>query len=581
MTSNRSKYLWSPFSDNFWIILCPLVALALMHGVWLWSGLSDTEVYAILFAFVVTGHHMPGWLRAFGEPTIYNEHKAKLWVSFLAVPALILLPTYYGLGFAALVVAATFDLWHVAMQQHGFGRIYGAKDGDTATQSARVDLACVLVWYATVVFWSDSWTYGIASSFRSAGLPIFTAMTPAGWMIIKMALLVVSAMLLLTYVIQAIRLWKIDRKVATRKHMLHAVAFGVLAFSYQDPNWYRAQSVQNLFHALQYFFIVWAFSYLSIKKNPDRPGVLYRALFRFRWGLLLYAAAIALYGWGGWSLDAYSQRFPGQESASSIVQVLGSIGLVSLLLHFYVDSFIWKVRTKHVQQALDIDGRGAPAGPSRHLRGAAHGIAYFGVPVLLILVAGQFRNRTASIEALKHEAELYPRSAQARFLYGVHAFEQRNAKIARQELSAALALAPTKQGPAILLAQLDAMEGRKELELVHIRAAVRAAPHSVNGHRALAAALTKRGQIDESVDVLLKLADLHRAHFGEPEKAVPVLQQVLRLDPANSAGACHLARVRVQLGQTGLAAEELAAHLSRNPTDAAARKLADQLAREE
>ena len=115
MPPKRSKYLWNPLSDNFWIILCPLVALGLMHAglmhaAWRWSGMSDTEIYAILFAFVVTGHHMPGWLRAFGEPTIYNEHKAKLWVSFLAVPAIVLLPTYYGLGFAALVVAATFDL---------------------------------------------------------------------------------------------------------------------------------------------------------------------------------------------------------------------------------------------------------------------------------------------------------------------------------------------------------------------------------------------------------------------------------------------------------------------------------------
>ena len=465
------------------------------------------------------------------------------------------------------------------MQQHGFGRIYGAKDGDTAAKSARVDLACVLVWYATVVFWSDSWSYGISISFRSAGLHFLTGLAPATWMNIKLALFIVSAMLLLLYLYQAIRLWQTKRKIATRKHILHAVAFGVLAVSYQDPNWYRAQSAQNLFHALQYFFIVWAFSYLSITKNPDQPGIFYRALFKFRWGLLFYAVAIAIYGWGGWSLDAYSQRFPGHESEDSIVQVLGSIGLVSLLLHFYVDSFIWKVRTRHVQQALNIEGRGAPAEPSRHLRGAAHAIAYFGVPLLLVVIVGQWRDRTVSIETLKHESELFPRSAQARFLYGIHALEKDNAKVARQELSAALALSPSKQGPAILLSQLDAIEGRKELELIHIRAAVRAAPHSVNGRRTLAAALTKRGQVDESVDVLLELAHLQQFHFRQPEKAIPALQEVLRLAPANSEGVCRLARVRVQLGQRELALERLQNHLRRNPTDADARKLAKQLAR--
>ena len=387
MPSPRSRYLWSPLSDNFWIILCPLVALGLMLGIWRWVPLSDTEVYAVLFAFVVTGHHMPGWLRAFGEPTIYEQHKAKLWVSFLAVPAMIILPTYYGLGFAALVIAACFDLWHVAMQQHGFGRIYAAKDGDVSGRSARIDLACVLIWYAAVVFCSDSWTYGIAASFRSAGLPIFSGLDPEVWRAVKWGLVSTSLLLLVLYLHQAVTLWRNQRQIATRKHLLHGVAFSVMAVSYQDPNWYRAQSVQNLFHALQYFFIVWAFSHLSLKKTSGGAQCFYRALFKFRWGLALYVGAILLYGFGGWSLEGYSGRFPAGEQRQRMVQVLGSIGLASLLLHYYVDSFIWKVRTRHVHQALDLDGAGQETTRStwpNHLGGAVHAVCYFGVPLALI-----------------------------------------------------------------------------------------------------------------------------------------------------------------------------------------------------
>jgi hypothetical protein len=90
-----------------------------MLAVWNWSRLSDLQIYAILFAFIVTGHHLPGWFRAFGEPAVYQRYRARLWVSLAAVPVLVILPTAYGLGAVALTVAALFDLWHVAMQQHG------------------------------------------------------------------------------------------------------------------------------------------------------------------------------------------------------------------------------------------------------------------------------------------------------------------------------------------------------------------------------------------------------------------------------------------------------------------------------
>jgi hypothetical protein len=110
-----SAYIAGRLSDNFWIIFCPVLALVSMQAVWKWSGLSDLAIFSILFGLVVTGHHMPGWNRAFGEPEVYARHKGRLWVSVFAIPALVILPTWFGLGAVALTIAATFDLWHVAM----------------------------------------------------------------------------------------------------------------------------------------------------------------------------------------------------------------------------------------------------------------------------------------------------------------------------------------------------------------------------------------------------------------------------------------------------------------------------------
>lgn len=589
----RTGYVFGSISDHFWIILCPVFSLAAMYAAWSWIPLSDTQIYALLFAFVVTGHHMPGWLRAFGEPGVYAEHKAKLWVSFLAIPAMIVLPSYYGLGFAALVVVATFDLWHVAMQQHGFGRIYAAKEGDRTAWSAWLDLACVLVWYATVVFWSDSWSHGIASSFRSAGLPWLSQMSIETWWRIKAGLAGASGMLLALYVHRVWRLWRGSRHLAWRKHLLHAAAFGVLAWSYQDPSWYRAQSVQNLFHALQYFFIVWAFSHLSVERNPEEPRAFYRLLFRYRWGLLLYLAAIGLYGWGGWWLGAYSERYPGGRSANRMVQVLGSIGMASLLLHFYVDSFIWKVRSKHVQQALDIEAGGQRAGAVHHVRGALHAVGYFGLPLLVVFWIGHGSRAPVAIETLAQEARLYPRSAQARFLYGVKAMNAGDLSTARRELEAALSLAPRKEGPALFLADLDVAEGRPGEELEHLRAMVRASPTAPAAHQRLGWALVARGLHEEgerslaravsvapgSAEPLLQLARLYLTNLRQPERAVPLLEKALRLDPSSSAAACALAQVRVRLGQREAALDVLLDFLRRNPLDGDARDLLENLKR--
>ncbi|HEX9147919.1 MAG TPA: hypothetical protein VF958_02035, partial [Thermoanaerobaculia bacterium] len=302
--SPGASFIAGKLSDNFWIILSPFVALAVLASLWKWSGQSDMTVYSILFGFIVTGHHMPGWIRAFGEPAVYERHKVRLWVSLLAIPPLMILPAFFGLGAVGLTIAAAFDLWHVAMQQHGFGRIYAAKAGDVERRSARLDLACVLTWYATVVAWSDSWMEGIARSFRKAGLPIFDRVTPPGWAAVRWGLLAVSVLLLAAYVANAISIWRRKKIVTPNKHLLHLAAFSVLIWTYQYSSWFRAQSVQNLFHASQYFFMVWVYGNLSIRRDATRPGNLYRALFQTRKGTLLFGGFVLLYGIGAYLLSS-------------------------------------------------------------------------------------------------------------------------------------------------------------------------------------------------------------------------------------------------------------------------------------
>ena len=595
-----AKTVSSPFisgrvADNFWIILAPVVALLVMEAFWRFSGLSDLAIFSVLFALIVTGHHMPGWIRAFGEPAVYRRHKARLWVSLLAIPALVILPTAYGLGTVALTVAAAFDLWHVSMQQHGFGRIYAAKAGDTARRSARLDLACVLIWYATVVAWSDAWMEGIARSFRKAGLPLFQLFSTEGWAAAKYAMLAASVGLAVLYALNA---WKLkrDRSVSTpNKHLLHLVAFAVLIYSYQFASWYRAQSVQNLFHATQYFFMVWIYGSLSIRRDATSPGTVYRALFGRRRGLILFLGLIAVYGAGAYFLSSSGYRFVGTEAERG-AQIIGSIGLASLLLHFYVDSFIWKVRSKEVRTALAIQEDAtapasvAPPAVSRpQVRGAVHALAYFGLPIAVIALAGARGRRVppaAESAATAHEARLFPRSAFARYNHGRAALATGDTATARRELAAAVELAPGFAGPARVLAELDAREGRREEEMAHAQAAVRAEPSDATLRYALANLLAREKRLEEAEAQYREVIRLRPDFAGAYQNlgvllkwrsrlpdAIPLFRKAYALDPDLSAAACDLAGGLATVGESAEALAILQRYGERHPEDTVAADL--------
>jgi len=588
-----SPFIAGRFADNVWIILCPILALVVMQALWKWSGLSDLAIFSVLFGLIVTGHHMPGWIRAFGEPEVYRRHKGRLWVSVFAIPALVILPTAAGLGAVALTIAATFDLWHVAMQQHGFGRIYAAKAGDRDRRSARLDLACALTWYVTVVAWSDSWMQAIARSFRKAGLPVFDLLTPATWKAVKWSLLAVSAALLLAYVVNAVRLWR-DQKISTpQKHLLHLVAFSVLVWSYQAPSWYRANSVQNLFHAMQYFFMVWIYGNLSIRRDSTKPGSFYRSLFGKRGGILLFASLIALYGLGAIALSSSGYRLNGAD-AERTAQIIGSIGIASLLLHFYVDSFIWKVRSKEVRQALAIrddaaaSSEVAPA-PASQWRGALHAMAYFGVPALAIFLLGA-RGRAVPPEreraAVAHEAVLFPRSAMARFARGQSALGQGDPVTGRSELDVALQLAPSFAGPARVLAALDDREGKPEAVIEHGRAAVEAEPKDGELRYLLATALARQKRLEEAEAQYREVVRLRPEFAGGYEglgviakwegriaDAIPLFRKAASLDPNLADAYRNLAGALATAGQTSEALAVLGNYRTRHPEDRVAADL--------
>lgn len=591
------RWIVGPKQDLSWIVLCPLLCWGGLALLWAYGGMSERGLYALLFAFVVTGHHMPGWLRAFGEPVVYQRYKARLWCSLLAVPALVILPTAYGFGAIALCVAAVFDLWHVAMQQHGFGRIYGAKAGDRQRLSARLDLLCVLTWYGSAVVWSDAWMGGNAAAMRAAGFLPFASLAPESWQALRQGALVVSALLLVVYVGHAVFAWRRDGATPWLKHLLHLVGFSVIAVSYQESSWYRAQSVQNVFHATQYFFMVWAFSHLAIRRDPSPPRSFYRRLFQRRRGVAPYLVLIGLYGLGAYALASSSYRIDG-GGADRTEQVLGSIGLTSLLLHFYADSFIWKVRDASVRTALAI-GTGVgevkraalPSEPA--WKGAAHAVAYFGLPMLLVVGLGASRetfNKEERYLCFQNEALLFPESVEVLHNLGMAALELRELPVAQDALERAVAMAPSYEGPADALFQLAEQRGDSERLIRYGRLHLKARPGDSERHYKVAVALAKAKRLPEAEHHYKQVIALRPESApayenlgvvykwqGRTAEAVEMFRKAVSLEPSLGNAVLNLAGGLLVLGHQAEARAELKRFLEHHPEHRAARRLLESL----
>ena len=87
--------------------------------------------------------------------------------------------------------------------------------------------------------------------------------------------------------------------------------------------------------------MVWVYGNVPIRRDATRPDHLYRALFQTKKGTLLFGGFVLTVGDRSVLLYSSGYRMVGGD-AERTVQVIGSIGLTPLLLHFYLDSFNWK-----------------------------------------------------------------------------------------------------------------------------------------------------------------------------------------------------------------------------------------------
>ncbi len=355
----RRPWIVSPAWDLFYLVLTPLLIVpAVLVAARQW--LRPEDIYLAVISFASLGHHLPGFMRAYGDRELFDRFR---WRFLLAPPLIFALALVFT---PPTSLARTLDLpwthlhglelillawgtWHGLMQTYGFMRIYDIRRGENDRYVARLDHAlCLIIFVAGVVF-SDTRMFGVASAMWQCGLPIFGPETLAAvrWMVGLLSAIVVGL-----YAIHLVGRARQGQPINWVKLLLAAST----GWFY----WYCGRLSTNLligiamfeiFHAVQYNAIVWIYNRRLLEKAGERFGPL-GFLFRDRTTMLgVYLAAIAAYSSIRFvTAHAGDRMFSGDVDDAR--QWLIAAFVTSSFLHFYYDGFIWKVSERKTQGNL-------------------------------------------------------------------------------------------------------------------------------------------------------------------------------------------------------------------------------------
>ena len=162
-------WIVSAFWDSVLFIGAPLVAmisLLPLRAYW-----SSQQLSIFLLAFFTFGHHLPGFLRAYGDRELFARYRLR----FLLAPPLLFATTLWfdirnlhGL----LIFISAWDIWHVMMQHYGFMRIYDSKRGDFSKLTSQMDWTVAFSWYVLLIVTSPHYRHDLLRRAYATGLPL-------------------------------------------------------------------------------------------------------------------------------------------------------------------------------------------------------------------------------------------------------------------------------------------------------------------------------------------------------------------------------------------------------------------------
>jgi hypothetical protein len=358
----NTGYILSRRSDFIWFVALPFVAIAVALAGQEWF--PATAVVSIGL-WVTYPHHFATFLRAYG---FADERQRWKWQLFLG-PVVILLFTMAGLKWAPLTVVLLGTLWdqqHSLMQQYGFTRIYDFKAQTGGPSTGKFDLALNWIIYGNLLlvspYWTRIWVVELYQwKFFVSAEAIRTVHT-ISWFVTASFLLIYAGHLI----------WTVSRghQINPMKYVFLSASYFLWYFLAWHANSLLLYTVgHRLMHGLQYDIIAYSYIHRKIQHSEHKPALLAiiskpgNLVVFFALGIfyaLVFAFIVGIdfeqFGFGLLRFDSPVSTLPellegiGMLSGFQLV-ALGmsdSVGLV----HYYFDSFIWKVRDKKIQAGL-------------------------------------------------------------------------------------------------------------------------------------------------------------------------------------------------------------------------------------
>ena len=340
----KSGFIVSPLYDGINFIGSPLIALVLGMGVAFSvplflepaTAFGTRDAWTMLFISVWSyGHLCAVGFRSHLNRKIYRQFRWR----FTVVPVVLFLGMYFSdwLLVTGAVLAILWDVYHSAMQNFGFCRIYDGRRGNSPHAGRKLDMMINHLLYAGPILGGLSLasTLAVLSDYSAVG---WTLPGLVGQVIVdnqhhlRTLLLSVGSLLIIWYVYAYWQLARQGYRISPQKVCLlvSAGVSSVWAWGFLPP--VQAFFVSNFYHALQYFGIVWAQENRNIRTSFRLDGLRRGKTVAFGlFCLLIAAGGLAYNAWG-------NAAFRWGAAFFTVVS----------LMHFWYDSFVWSVRKAEV-----------------------------------------------------------------------------------------------------------------------------------------------------------------------------------------------------------------------------------------
>lgn len=358
----KTGYILSRRADLVWFLGLPFLAVAIALGFQAWL---PYVAVASINLWITIPHHYAGWVRSYGMPDVWERFKDRLIVGPFVIGAAAVAGLLWA-PITLLLLVSAWDHQHSVMQQHGLARIYDFKAKAGTPRTGRYDLGLHLVLYGFMFVNAPMFRFLWIRELHRMQIPVSAGFVDG--------LITVSWFVLIGYA--AVYLWHLWGVVRGGGH-INPVKYAFIGASYflwYYVSWNTSSIVlyavaHRIMHGVQYMVMVYAFMNRSASTGGSKPGFWTRLVGqgRLRWFLLLgvaYAVVFQLLinhpldelGFGIVNFAPYPAvpefNLPALDYAMSYGLWSQTMVYVAGMLHYYVDSFIWKVRDTQVQKGL-------------------------------------------------------------------------------------------------------------------------------------------------------------------------------------------------------------------------------------